>query len=69
VRLVPTSVEVVESSDRRAVLRVVDVMPPYELVAADGAVSRSRPGRQSARWTVTLVREGRAWQMFDVRRD
>jgi hypothetical protein len=68
VRLVPTSVEVVKSTDRRVVLRVVDVMPPYELVGAGGAVSSSRPGRGPARWVVTLVREGPAWQVYDVRR-
>jgi hypothetical protein len=68
VRLVPTSVDVVESDDRRVVLRVVDVMPPFELVDADGAVSSSRPGRGSARWLVSLVREGPAWQVYDVRR-
>ncbi len=67
VRLVPTSVEVVESADRRVVLRVVDVMPPYELVDAH-KVSSSRPGRGSARWEVTLVREGPTWQIYDVRR-
>ncbi|MEP6760250.1 MAG: hypothetical protein ABJA93_02665 [Sporichthyaceae bacterium] len=49
-------------------LRVVDVMPPYELVAAKGGVS-SRPGRAAARWTVTLMREGPAWQVYDVGRD
>jgi hypothetical protein len=69
VRLVPTSVEVVTSSDRRTVLRVVDVMPPYELVDVGGAVSSSRPGRESARWVITLVREGPAWQVYDVNRD
>jgi hypothetical protein len=68
VRLVPTSVTVVESTEHRVVLRVVDVMPPYELVTADGVVASSRPGRPSARWTVTLVREGVAWQVYDVRR-
>jgi hypothetical protein len=68
VRLVPTSVDVVETADRRVVLRVVDVMPPYELVDADGAVSSSRPGRGPARWVVTLVREGPAWQVYDVER-
>lgn len=68
VRLVPNSVGLVASSDRRVVLRVVDVMPPYELVDADGAVSSSRPGRVAALWTVTLVREGSAWQVYDVRR-
>lgn len=67
VRLVPTSVEVVESADGRVVLRVVDVMPPYDLVDADGAVSSSRPGRGSAPWVVTLVREGPAWLVYDVR--
>ena len=68
VRLVPTSVEVAESADRRVVLRVVDVMPTYELIDSDGAMSSSRPGRGSARWLVTLVREGPAWQVFDIRR-
>ena len=68
VRLLPTSIHVVESTDHRVVLRVVDVMPPYELVAAKGGVS-SRPGRAAARWTVTLMREGPAWQVYDVGRD
>ena len=68
VRLVPTSVDVVQSADRRVVLRVVDVMPPYELVDTDSAVSTSRPGRGSARWVVTLVREGPTWQVYDIRR-
>jgi hypothetical protein len=68
VRLVPTSVEVMESADRRTVLRVVDVMPPYELVDADSAESNTRPGRGSARWMVTLVRDGPAWRVFDVQR-
>jgi hypothetical protein len=68
VRLVPSSVQMVESADRRVVLRVVDVMPPYELIDADGARSLSRPGRGAARWMVTLVREGPTWQVHDVRR-
>jgi hypothetical protein len=65
---VPTSVKVVESADRRVVLRVVDVMPPYQLVDAAGVVSSSRPGRGPARWAVTLLRDGPAWQVYDVRR-
>ena len=67
VRLVATSVEVAESADRRIVLRVVDEMPPYELVDADN-VSSTQPGRGSARWVLTLVRESSAWQVYDVRR-
>jgi hypothetical protein len=69
VELVPTSLKVVGRSDRRVVLRVVDVMAAYELVRADdGATASTRPGRGPATWTVTLVREGSAWRMYDVQR-
>jgi hypothetical protein len=68
VRLVPTSVEVVERGDDRTVLRVVDVMPPYRLVTIDGGVSTSRPGRPATSWSVTLVHERSAWRMYDVQR-
>ena len=68
VQLVPRSIKVAESSETRMVLRVVDVMPPYELVTFDGDVTSTRPGRPATAWSVTLVREGSAWQMYDVRR-
>jgi len=68
VSLEPTSVQVADVSAHRVDLRVVDVMPPYQLVTADGVISDSRPGRPSAQWSVTLVREGSAWRMYDVRR-
>jgi hypothetical protein len=68
VALVPTSVQVVDRSDRRVVLRVVDVMPAYELVSPEGATVSTEPGRGPARWSVTLVREGSDWQIYDVAR-
>ena len=68
VRLEPTSVRVVDVSAQRVVLRVVDVMPPYELVTVGGQVSTTRPGRPAAAWSVTLVHEGSSWRMYDVGR-
>lgn len=68
VRLEPQSVEVVSASARRVVLSVVDVMPAYQLVAADGSVSSSRPGRVAASWSVTLTLGDEGWRVHDVRR-
>ena len=68
VRLEPQSVQVVDASSRRAVLEVVDVMPAYELVAADGSVTSSRPGRAAARWSVTLTLVDNEWRVLDVQR-
>ena len=68
VRLVPRSVQLVDASAGRAVLHVVDVMPAYQLVAADGSVSSTRPGRAAAGWTVTLSLVNGDWRVLDVQR-
>ena len=68
VRLVARSVQVAEASPEQAVLDVVDVMPSYELVSADGAVTDQRPGRGAARWSVTLDLVAGQWRVLDVRR-
>ena len=66
VRLESQSVQVVNASSRGAVLEVVDVMPAYELVAADGSVTSRRPGRTAARWSVTLTLVDKVWRVLDV---
>ena len=68
VRLDTRSVRVVSSSPDTAVLRVVDVMPPYRLVGRQGRTTASRPGRPAEQWSVTLVRAGASWRVHDVRR-
>lgn len=66
-RLAITSVSVTTVTRDRAVLDVTDVMPPYDLVAADGTVA-ARRGRGPVDWRVTLVRVGTGWRVFDVAR-
>jgi hypothetical protein len=68
VRLDTQSVRVVRSSQESVVLRVVDVMPPYRLVAPGGGTAASRPGRPAEQWSVTLVWAGGQWCVHDVRR-
>jgi serine/threonine protein kinase len=65
-RLRPRSVRVVTSSARRVVLDVVDVLEPYDVRTARGALVDARPGRGAAAWRVTLVRAARDWQVYDV---
>jgi hypothetical protein len=54
-RLVVTSVAVRQVAQGRVVLDVVDRMPSYELVDAEGRVVRRDPGRGDRLWQVTLV--------------
>ncbi|MGH8971042.1 MAG: hypothetical protein ACRDV1_13960, partial [Actinomycetes bacterium] len=67
-RLDARSVTVTSAGDGRAVLRVIDVMPPYDLVDGSGTVVEHGTGRGEAAWTVTLVRVGGAWRFYDVAR-
>lgn len=65
-RLRPMTVRVVTRSPRRVVLAVVDVLEPYDVRNARGALLETRPGRGPASWRVTLVRGGDAWRVYDV---
>jgi hypothetical protein len=60
------SVRVVTSTRRRVVLAVVDVLEPYAVRTARGALVAARPGRGAASWRVTLVRERTGWRVYDV---
>jgi hypothetical protein len=68
VRLRPSSVRLTGQAGDRADLAVLDSLLPYWLVAPDGTVASMRPGRGPRRWSVTLVRVGASWRVFDVRR-
>jgi hypothetical protein len=65
-RMRPRSVRVVISSSTRVVLDVVDALDSYDVRSARGALVEARPGRGAATWRVILVREGRAWRVYDV---
>jgi hypothetical protein len=65
-RLRPSSVRVTTTSDSRVVLTVVDVLEPYDIRTARGALVASRPGRGPTRWQVTLARDGGEWRVDDV---
>jgi len=65
-RMRPRSVRVVISSSTRVVLDVEDALDSYDVRSARGALVETRPGRGAATWRVTLVREGRAWRVYDV---
>ena len=61
-------VRVMARTPDRVRLRVTDVMPPYALVDADGAVVERRAGRGERSWSVVLVRVGAVWRVYDVLR-
>jgi tRNA A-37 threonylcarbamoyl transferase component Bud32 len=65
-RLQPQSLHVASTSAQRVVLRVVDVMEPYELRTASGRLVATRPGRSARTWRVTLVRSAAGWRFFAV---
>jgi hypothetical protein len=52
----------------RAMLRVVDSLPGYDLVNRAGAVVRRYPGRGPVAWRLTLVRTAAGWRIYDVTR-
>ena len=61
-----TRVEVLRQQPARVVLRVVDVLDPYELRTASGRLVERRAGRTAKTWAVTLVKEGEVWRVYDV---
>jgi Protein kinase domain len=65
-RLRPRSVRVVTSSPRRVILHVLDVLDPYAVRTARGALVDARPGRAVASWRVTLERDAGEWRVYDV---
>jgi hypothetical protein len=66
VRLDLRSVEVREGGADRVVLKVTDVMPPYELIGEGGSRGVTQRGRPMARWLVTLVHGTDGWRVYDV---
>jgi hypothetical protein len=65
-RLRTRSVEVRRRAANRVVLRVVDILDAYALRAPDGSVVERRPARGPRTWSVTLVRAGDGWRIYDV---
>ncbi|MGZ4615093.1 MAG: serine/threonine-protein kinase [Actinomycetes bacterium] len=61
-----TRVEVRTQQAARVVLRVVDVLDPYELRTTSGRLVERRPGRAAKTWAVTLVKEREVWRIYDV---
>jgi hypothetical protein len=60
-------IEQLERSGDTARLRVVDVLPGYEVRAADGAVVSRAPGRGEQVFLVELVRTGEGWRLVQLR--
>ena len=60
-----TSVGVDSLGPDRVVLRVSDMLPGYDVVAADGT-SVHQPGRSERSWIVTLGSAGSAWRIDTV---
>jgi hypothetical protein len=60
------SVETIDVLRGRADLRVIDLLPGYELVDPAGRVARRYRGRGLAAWTLTLVRTNAGWRIHDV---
>lgn len=67
-RLDIRSVQPVRRTADLVTLRVVDRLPPYDLVGADGRVRERRPGRGPASWLVSLVPGGSGWRIQAVSR-
>lgn len=66
VRHAVRAVDVLDVGADRARLRVVDVLAPYELRDAAGAVVRRAPGRGAASYVVELVRTPAGWRLVEV---
>lgn len=67
-RLQVESVQLVRRTPGRVTLRVVDRLPAYDVVGADGRVLERRPGRGAAAWLVDLVPAGDGWRIAAVAR-
>lgn len=67
-RLQVQSVRLVRHTPGRVTLRVVDRLPAYDLVSADGRVFERRPGRGATAWAVDLVPAGDGWRIAAVAR-
>ena len=67
-RLGVHSVQPVAFDRDRAMLRVVDFLPGYDLVNPAGQVVRRYQGRGPVAWHLTLVRTAAGWRIYDVTR-
>lgn len=66
VRHTVRSVGELARSDTSARLHVVDVLAPYEVLAADGSVVRREPGRGERSFTVELARTAAGWRLVSL---
>lgn len=60
-------VEVLEQAPEHARLQVVDVLPAYDVLDAEGEVVSHRPGRGERSFVVELARTGGGWRLVEVR--
>lgn len=67
-RLEIESVRVLRRTPERTTLQVIDRLPPYDLVAADGRLLERRAGRGPVSWLVELVPAGAGWRITGVTR-
>lgn len=68
-RLELRSVRLTRRTANRVILRVVDRLPAYDIVGADGRVLERRPGRGEKAWTVELILAGDGWRIAAVQPD
>lgn len=66
IRLEIRSVQMVRRTPAATTLRVVDRLPAYQIVDADGQVRERRPGRGPLPWLVGLVPAGDGWRIASV---
>lgn len=67
-RLQVQSVRMVRRTPSRVTLRVVDRLPAYDVVSADGRVLERRPARGPVAWRVELVPARQGWRIAAVTR-
>jgi hypothetical protein len=65
-RLMVDQIDVLGSSETSARLRVVDHLPAYGLVDANGALVESRTARGPATWTVELRGSPAGWRIWSI---
>lgn len=62
-------VDLVSASVDGTLLRVVDRLPPYQLVDSTGAAVESPPGRESTTWLLTLTPGPDGWLISEIVRE
>lgn len=67
-RLDVRSVQIFRRTPVGTTLRIVDQLPAYQILYADGRVRERRPGRGPLTWLVELVPAGNGWRIATVTR-